>query len=254
MQTQNLYDRGEHYDRIFSQTDDIPFWLSIAAEYGPRLLELGCGTGRLSLPLAQAGYAVTGLDGAQSMLDQAQFKAEALGLSPEQAPVWIQGDFTDFRLEQAYDLVFIPNNTLGHLLDAESFSRFCACVRAHLQPDSVFALDLFVPLPQYLSAGQNPVVFQRYTDPDGRIIEIAETYTYDPATQVKHCLWHSTRDGEPYDEQAFTIRMYFPGELEALLRLHGFEPVQTWGGYDRQAFGPGASKQLRLCRLQAPVL
>src|SRR2546422_852191 len=100
-----IYQSGSHYDRLFD-TGVPPFWLEQARRYGGPVLELGCGTGRLAIPLAQAGGAVTGIDRAPSMLSEARRKAEAAGVSV----AWHEADMRAFDLGTRFAWAFIASN------------------------------------------------------------------------------------------------------------------------------------------------
>jgi 2-polyprenyl-3-methyl-5-hydroxy-6-metoxy-1,4-benzoquinol methylase len=91
----HIYQDGRHYDQLFSGANkDFPFWIGQAKKYGGPVLELACGTGRLSIPLARAGFSVTGIDHSEAMLDEAKKKSAEQGVAVE----WVSGDIRDFDL------------------------------------------------------------------------------------------------------------------------------------------------------------
>ncbi|MFM9842869.1 MAG: class I SAM-dependent methyltransferase [Dongiaceae bacterium] len=93
------YDDGALYDAEYGGIDDDgQFFLELAKGCGPRILDLGCGTGRLAIPLCRSGKKVTGLDAMPTMIDHARRKAKGLPIR------WIDGDFRDFDLGETYDL------------------------------------------------------------------------------------------------------------------------------------------------------
>src|SRR2546430_1666048 len=97
---------AQHSGRDAIIQDDIPFYVGLAREGaagGGAVLELGCGTGRVTIPIAQAGVDITGLDNAVPMLEIA--RAKSMGQS---SPRWLQNDMRRFRLEQRFELVIIP--------------------------------------------------------------------------------------------------------------------------------------------------
>src|SRR5687767_5211423 len=86
--------------------EDIPFYVGLAQEAaaaGQAVLELGCGTGRVTLPIAEAGVEVVGVDSAPAMLDVARQKAAG-----RENPRWVEADMTSFRLDQRFGLAIIP--------------------------------------------------------------------------------------------------------------------------------------------------
>src|SRR5437762_12653200 len=100
-----IYQRGTHYDCLFD-TGVPPFWLEQAQRYGGPILELGCGTGRLAIPLAEAGFAVTGIDRAPAMLAEARRKAAATRVSVS----WHEADMRAFKLGERFAWAFIASN------------------------------------------------------------------------------------------------------------------------------------------------
>lgn len=139
---------GEFYDRFEAgavmdtkHEGDIPFWIDIAATYGDVILELGCGTGRVSVPLAKAGFDVTGLDISESMLSVAKTKSPHVN--------WVQGDARKFDLNQQFSLILFPYNAMQHLYPDEIKSCLRS-VRQSLKPNGRFVIDISNVSPQYM--------------------------------------------------------------------------------------------------------
>jgi SAM-dependent methyltransferase len=210
------------------------------------VLELACGTGAICLPLAQAGLAVTGLDSAPAMLQEARRKADATGVVAD----WVLADMTRFDLGTRFDLIILAANSLCHLLDRAAFEGCMTCVRRHLTPAGRFIIDVFVPDPRLLArpAGER-YRFGRYEDPDGRgeiIIEASNAYAAD--TQINHITTYHRFPGEPAETIGqLDLRMYYPQELDALLTYNGLCIDHKLAGYGGESFGPAATKQLLLC-------
>jgi len=118
--------------------EDIPFWLGLAEERGSPVLELGCGSGRVSQALARAGHSIYGLDNDPGML--AYFQSQ---IDPEvnRRINLLEADLTRFQLERKFPLVIIPCNTYGTLSTEERQSTL-SCVTRHLQPGGCFAVSL----------------------------------------------------------------------------------------------------------------
>lgn len=125
-----LYYNGEFYDLFENnsttrarQEKDILFWLNIAKQYGDSILELGCGTGRITIPLIEAGFNVTGLDISESMLSLAKIKSNKVK--------WIQGDACDFDLADKFKLIIFPFNGMLHI-HPDRIKSFLALLRSIL--------------------------------------------------------------------------------------------------------------------------
>jgi SAM-dependent methyltransferase len=241
-----IYDDGRHYDLLMPGPNDLPFYRRMVERHGQPVLELGCGTGRLTVALAQDGVDITGLDDAPTMLEEARQKAARAGVSVE----FVQGDCRDFALAKQYSLIFFPNNALSHLLTRTDVEACFRSVREHLLRVGRFVVDLFVPSARILGreAGRYPV--GSYEDPDGRgRVTVTESNQYDSASQVNHITWYYSREGEgEFAAVPLKLRMFFPQEIDALLESNGFAIEEKYGDFEDTPFGSESQKQLIVCR------
>lgn len=242
-----VYGDAVLYDAEDKQSqNDLPFYLAAARKARGPVLELACGTGRLSLALARAGVDVTGLDVSAPMLALARKKAAAEGLKA----ALVRGDARSFRLKRKFKLIFIPFNSMQHLADRAGLERFFASVRAHLAPGGRFVLDVFNPHPGYLVRDTEELlpVFC-YQDPRGKEqILVEEQYSYDRAAQVSRITWHYTRGRKRFASRKLNMRCFFPQELDALLHYNGFKTLQKYGDFDLSPFTAASPKQVVICR------
>jgi SAM-dependent methyltransferase len=242
-----LYYDGRHYDRReMHPTDDIAFWERQARRCGDPVLELACGTGRITIPLAKAGFRVTGLDILPSMMDEGRRKAarEAIDIG------WVEGDCRDFDLGQAYSLIFIPYNSMNHLQTLTDLEACFLCVRNHMRAGSRFIFDIFNPrLDILLRDPSKEYPHSVYEDPDGRgSIEITENNVYDPATQINTVrLFFALPDGSRH-RYDLICRMWFPQEIDAIVKYNGFDVESKYGDYDESRFHGNSPKQIMVCR------
>ncbi|MEJ7809587.1 MAG: class I SAM-dependent methyltransferase [Gemmatimonadaceae bacterium] len=243
-----IYRDGRHYDRLFPGSDpDLPFWVERSTRSGGPVLELACGTGRVAIPIARAGLAVTGLDSSAAMLREARAKGERAGVSVE----WVEGDMRAFDVGRRFALVILLGNALCHLLDLASFEGCMACVRRHLAPGGRFIIDVFVPDVGLLVHGRDQrAAFSEYESPDGGgAVIVTSTNVYEPHTQVNRITtYHQLPGREAEETGSLDMRMYFPRELDALLGYNGFAIEEKLASYDGTPFGAGATKQLIVCR------
>jgi SAM-dependent methyltransferase len=259
-----LYGDGRHYDALNSfLVADIPFYVEEAkraanppyrkerGKVGHPVLELACGTGRLTIPIAQSGVEIVGLDLSSSMLAHARTKAEAAGVAIE----FVEGDCRSFDLGRKFRLIFMAFNSMQHLHDCASLAALFANVRKHLAEDGRFVFDVFNPKIEILARSSGDRRLEReYQDPDGRgTVAFEYSATYDDASQVSQIQCYFLRrgaNGEEVDvrEEALHLRSFFPQELDLLVRSQGFEIVDKFGNFERKAFGGGDPKQVVVCK------
>jgi SAM-dependent methyltransferase len=244
----DIYLDGRHYDQLFQGGDqDFSFWLSLAEKYGESILELACGTGRITITLAQAGFNITGIDFSNSMLHEARKKSIQAGLEIE----LITGDMRDFNLGKKFSLIFIAANALCHLLTLADFEACMSAVKNHLTQNGRFVISVFVPKHELLinKPGER-FPFSEYEDPDGRgNIVVTESYAYESDTQIKRVKTYHSIPGEQTEiEGELNLRIYFPQELDALLKYNGFEIEDKFGNVDQSEFNRDSETQLIVCR------
>ena len=245
----DIYIDGKHYDQLFLEdSEDISFWISQAEKYGKSILELACGTGRITIALAKAGFEVTGIDYADGMLQEAREKSAKAGVEIE----WVKGDMRDFNLGKKFSLIILAGNTLCHLLTLADFEACASAVRGHLTQNGRFVISVFVPKNELLinKPGER-FPFSEYEDPNGRgRIVVTESYEYEADTQIKRIkTYHSIPGEEAEIEGELNLRMYFPQELDALLKYNGFVIENKYGSDDRREFDKDSEIQLIVCRM-----
>ncbi len=245
----DIYEDARIYDALGAQHfggSDLAYWREQCSRHGGPVLELACGSGRLTIPLAEAGVDIEGLDISAPMLALARAKADAHGLKIP----WHLGDAADFTLGRPFSFIFLPNNSVAHLLTWQDFSDCLACIKRHLMDGGRFALDYFNPSLALLTRDpdiRSPAGELLHPD-TGEPVVVTETATYDAATQINHLRWfwrfadgHETVSDLP-------MRVYFPQELDALLSHAGFVIEEKYGGYDLLPFTGASQKQLIVAR------
>jgi SAM-dependent methyltransferase len=244
---EDIYWDGRHYDLKYRELgEDIPFYLKQAEKYGSPVLELACGTGRITIPLAEKGFNVTGLDISEPMLELAKKKASEKGVNVE----WVKADCQDFQLNKMFNLIIIPFNSFAHFHELEGINGCFSCVKDHLLEDGRFIMDYFNPRLDYLLRDPDtPRSIVKYEDPDGRgEVEILETNVYDAASQLNRIKWVYKIGNSEEIVKDLNMRIFYPKELDALLMLNGFEIEAKYGNFDKSPFKSESPKQLIVCR------
>ena len=208
-----------------------PFYLSLARELGGPVLELGCGTGRYTIPLAQNGLEMTGLDVVPGMLERAKTKAGDLPIR------WVEADVRDFHLGHRFTFIFESGSVFMHMLTNADQLAFLARVREHLAPGGRFVVSLFFPHPGLLRTDADEKEWFTYQEGRGGTVRVSGTEQYDELRQVKTetaIRRIVSADGnETVHVAPLQLRYTFPQEMESLLDRVGFEVKERYGGPDR---------------------
>ncbi|WP_222982502.1 class I SAM-dependent methyltransferase [Flagellimonas meishanensis] len=240
-----IYD-ASIYDGMNTHLDDLEFYKRwMPKNRGARVLELCCGTGRLTLPIAREGYDITGVDFTPSMLAQAKEKTVQEGLDIK----FVEGDMRILDLPDKYDLIFIPFNSIHHLYTNEDLFMAFNAVKRHLKEGGLFLLDCFNPNIEYLvEAEKEQKEISEYTTNDGREVLIKQQMRYENATQINRIEWHYFINGEFDSIQNLDMRLFFPQELDSYLEWNGFEIIHKFGDFAEVAFHDDSEKQIFVCQ------
>jgi ubiquinone/menaquinone biosynthesis C-methylase UbiE len=210
-----------------------------------KILELCCGTGRLTLPIAKDGYNICGVDYSSSMLEQAKVKAYEVGLKID----FIQADIRTLNLKEEYDLIFIPFNSIHHLYINEDLFEAFKSVKNHLKNGGLFLLDCFNPNIQFIvESEKEQKVIAEYTTKDGREVMIKQTMRYENATQINRIEWHYFINGTFHSIQNMDMRLFFPKELDSYFEWSGFSIIHKYGSFEEEIFNDNSEKQIFVCR------
>jgi len=240
----SLYERPDLYDRLcprLTQDDpEVAFFLSLAPANG-QLLELACGTGRVAVPLAEAGggrFAVTGLDLSAGMLAVARDSGAGV--------TWVEGDMCAPPLDDdAFDLAFCTLNSFLHLHERPQQEAFLAQARRVLKPGG--RLVLSVVNPDVHSYARPP--HARFIMLDAPDLLVEEALNYDHATQrSRGVLYFSDQERRDFFVASADLRALFPEELLALLGYNGFEVEARYGDFERGAFTSRSPLQVVVAR------
>lgn len=234
--TESTYSDPAGYDRTYRRRkDDVRFYVSLAGEHGGPVLELGAGSGRVTLALARAGHEVVALERYAPMRAQLAARLEKEPAAVRGRVSIVAGDLKTTKLGRRFALVIAPFNVLSHLYGRKDWEAALAVVRASLAPEGRFALD--VPNPDIGSFLRNPLTTYRCRPlvdvESGEVLETHESFAYDAASQIQMVTSLFGVVGRP--EKSFTRalahRHVFPRELEALLFYNGLEVLRHEGDF-----------------------
>lgn len=230
------YEDGRYYDQAYRRRrHDVRYYADLAAKSGGPVLELGVGTGRVAIAIAELGIDVVGVEPMTPMLDQARERLSKRPLDVQRRVELREGSLERLRLKRRFPLVIAPFNVWMHLYTRPQIERGFATVRHHLTPRGRFVFDVLLPDP--VSMARNPS--RRYRGgqvphPRGGLeYRYSEYFSYDPMTQIETTIMdfeHPTKKAESFCTP-LTQRQFFPAELEALLHYNGFDVVSHTGDF-----------------------
>jgi SAM-dependent methyltransferase len=234
------------------ETDDLDFYRNLVARTGGPVLEVGCGTGRVLLPLAKAGVRLTGVDVSPQMLARARAKLAAAGLADRVKLV--EADATTMVLDERYRLAYVALNTFMHFTTREAQTAVLRRIHGHLVPGGLLVLDLFNPHPDLLQEADGRLVhdFTRPGPADGALSTRFHSQRIDPARQLLEITFFYDEQGPdgvlrrttaPFELYYFTRR-----EVELLLEACGFAVENVYGNYDLEGYWAGSSKLIVVAR------
>jgi len=249
-QPNDLFFDGDIHDSQFAylfQRDDIPFWVALAHAYGPRVLELACGTGRITIPIAVSGVAIDGLDFSESMLQRARERVTTSGVTI----TFYHGDIRQLSFDATYDFMFLPTGTFMHLLTRVDVEHFLTGVRRALTPTGVLAIDVHNPTATWLKAlplatTPKATTFQHHRTHERITVSTTDDYQADRQVVTQRHRY-TFADGK-MRESTVVLKLYFPVELQSLLHYNGFTIQHMYGGYAREPFAAQSVKQIILAR------
>ena len=221
------YDDPVRYDAEYGDIDAAAqFFLSLAEDCGPVVLDLGCGTGRLAIPLARLGKEVTGLDRSTPMLAFAERKAGPLSVR------WVEGDFRSYDLRREFDLIIACGHAFQALLTEADQLTFLHCARRHLAATGLLAFDTRNTVPLHLDVTGRERFWHSFTQPDGAPVDVSGSELYDPALGVmRYRTFRTRRGGGPRSETVLDIKFTSPDDLQRLLRASGLRADRMFGDF-----------------------
>ena len=238
------------YDLEYDHDYDLPFWLALAGREDGPVIEWGAGTGRLSVPLAGAGFDVTAVEASENMLEKGREKSDVVE--------WIRGDMRNVTPERKYGLAICAFNSFLCLLSLDDALAFLRNAREHLEPGSLLGIEVSAFAPEELREDPGGPTLRhdltrelpQYTT--GRRLERFSVSRYDAASQLlRMLLFYELYDRETLENKRvheLTIRILGRGELELMLRLAGFEVEAIYGGFEGEPFTAESDHLIALAR------
>ena len=240
--------RPDLYDVVTpaSLQGDVGWYRQRAQACGGAVLELGAGTGRVTLAIAEAGVSIHALDSSREMLGALRTKLAAAPSAVRDRVTLVQGDMRTFDLEERFALAIAPFRAFLHNITDEDRLATLARVRHHLRPGGRFAFNVYHPSLLYMSRHAGPLegVWRWMGDfplPAGGFVSRSEANRYDTVQQTVH----SQHRYEEFDDNGRLLRTtlhrlalayLYPGDVRHLLARAGFTGVTIEGGFEGRPF------------------
>jgi SAM-dependent methyltransferase len=237
---------------VYVTRRDVEFYVDEAREVGGSVLEVGCGTGRILLPIARSGRTIDGLDASPQMLQRCKAKVEQEPDGVRRRVRLHSGDARDFDIGRQFDLVIAPFRVMQHQITIEDQLRFLDSAARHLAPGGRLIFDVFNPnFAALLSAdGIEREDTPETALPDGRTFRragrVARVRWIDQVSEIELIYYISSASGAQVERhvQSFDIRWFLRAELVHLLARGGFRVRSIYGDFDRSTLTDGSPDQI----------
>jgi SAM-dependent methyltransferase len=245
---------ARYYDLEYEgYTEDVDFYVQFATLLDPDkrlpLLELGAGTGRIAVALAEAGFSVVCVDVSEAMLEACEEKARLRGVA-EKITV-VHADMRDLRgvPQRAFNVAYCALNTFAYLVSGEEQMAMLAGVQKALVQHGILLLDLTPPFPHLLPPSDGEVIHQgTYPVGDGTVVHKLVTGRAVLSRQLHHVTLmydqESTNGMVTRASHQLDIRWNGRYEMDALFKLAGYEVESLYGSYDLDEFGDESERMI----------
>ncbi|MFF5675072.1 class I SAM-dependent methyltransferase [Streptomyces hygroscopicus] len=235
---------SDAYDELYGDFTPSKEQIDLLEDYARngRVVEIGSGTGRVALPLAQRGVRIIGVDSSLGMTEVLLEKTRGLDVEA------VCANAAEYRAPEAMTLVFAVFNTFFLLVTKSAQEQFIARAAEMLAPGGRLLLETFVPYPGRLPDGPNPGVLPEQSDvvvkrwvSDGVVLFAARNTPEDSRFDYQEIV---LRDGEPVRLHPGRMRYMWPSEIDALAAEHGFRLENRWAGWDCSPYQADSRKHV----------
>jgi len=227
------YNDPEYYDLQYQNyLKDLPFLLEWAEKQNGEIVDLACGTGRLTIPLAEQGYKIIGVDINEGMLDRAKEKTKNMNLPIQ----WELQDCTELALNTVGSLIYMTGNSFQHFLTNDSQNRLFKSVNTHLVDGGVFIFNTRFPILNELAT----------------IDESKHTY-FDKRNRTSTREFYNHEDEViSIEKDSISLRYVFPLEMERLIEQNGFSILNVYSSWEKDPLEKDSSEMIYVCKKIGP--
>lgn len=221
---------------------DVGFYLDYFKNFKGKILEIGAGTGRITVPLLEKRLDVTALDVAPNMLKVLREKANKINIKAKT----VCADMRNFRLKSKFDAVIITYRTFQHLYAVKGQISVLNAVKKHLKPDGILIFDVYNPSLKFIAKGnwkwQKDSIIKT-PEMKGKI-KINFRNRYDMAEQMMYGEYQLTYPNGKKEISPLQMRFFFRFEIEHLLKLAGFEVKNLYGDFYKNKFNDKSAEMV----------
>ncbi|MBE4907500.1 class I SAM-dependent methyltransferase [Bacillus luteolus] len=233
-----------------SYKEDIPFLLKFASRIDGPIIDLACGTGRATIPLAEENHQLIGIDLHRGMLNEARRKASELQLSID----WILQDCTKLKLPMKSKLIYSVGNSFQHFLSNEEQDGLLFSVYQHLETDGIFIFNTRFPSEEELLQPSTEEYWRTYEDLETLCkVDVYTISSYDSLLQVQDytTIRRFKNENEEVINESRTnisLRYVFPKEMERVLSSNGFEIVKVYEDWNETPLTSESTRMIYVCK------
>ena len=234
-------------------TDDLPLYSVLADIYGDPILDVGCGTGRVMLHLAQEGHYCVGVDTSPQMLARARQKVDILA-DIESRVKLVEGDILTYKSDRPFQMILLPYHTFMHFQYQEEQLQVLSQLSDNLAEGGVMIFDLANAGEAFSTQDDHAIALERtFVEPQtGHVVMQQSVSTLDRVTQQLHITWiydEVHKDGTVRRTVApLLLRYVFFSEMKLLLAASGLQLVEVYGDYDQSPFEDGSPRMIMVAQ------
>jgi ubiquinone/menaquinone biosynthesis C-methylase UbiE len=207
-------------------TEDVAFLLKRAEQVDGVIIDLACGTGRATIPLAAKGHNLIGVDIHAGMLEQAKKKSSNLAIR------WVEQDCTKLKLDSNSKLIYMVGNSFQHFLTNQEQDQLLTSIYNHLDADGIFIFNTRFPSKEELLQPAEEEFWKSYTDPSsGQHVDVFTISEYDSLKQVQHYTTIRRARNGTESSTKISLRYVFPQEMQRLAEANGFRILNMFNDW-----------------------
>ena len=239
----DIYLNPDLYDALHQNIEtDKNVITHYAKKCNGSVLEIACGTGRLSKFIIDLGLTYTGIDNSQPFLD---ISVKNLG----KKGTFLLHDMRDFNLNKKFDFIFIGFNSFLHNLTDQDALSCLTSIKTHLNEGGLFLVSIFQPDPSFLRRDEYLHEARTFFDYQGKKCRMMERNSFNDETQINRLTWQLEIDGYLSEEiYSFKQRMYYPHKMDLLFQETGFSIQEKFGDWDMSPIDEDSPLQIYVCK------